>query len=156
MCIRDRAYTLLIENVIFNNKGISPYNSFLFQGHVLDEKGNKMSKSTGNVLDASELLSKYPVDLTRFYFMWKSSPIETLNFSTKELMSRPYQILSTLFHIHLYFKQNSEYDKFDINKTTIDWAKNNDLLDNVDISLLSKLQKTIQICKESNKNCKFH
>ena len=153
---RGWAYTLLIENVIFNNKGISPYNSFLFQGHVLDEKGNKMSKSTGNVLDASELLSKYPVDLTRFYFMWKSSPIETLNFSTKELMSRPYQILSTLFHIHLYFKQNSEYDKFDINQTTIDWAKNKGLLDHVDIWLLSKLQKTIQMCTESNKNCKFH
>ena len=88
--------------------------------------------------------------------MWKSSPIETLNFSTKELMSRPYQILSTLFHIHLYFKQNSEYDKFDINKTTIDWAKNNGLLDHVDVWLLSKLQKTIQMCTESNKNCKFH
>jgi len=153
---RGWAYTLLIENVIFNNEGISPYNSFLFQGHVLDEKGNKMSKSTGNVLDASELLSKYPVDLTRFYFMWKSSPIETLNFSTKELMSRPYQILSTLFHIHLYFKQNSEYDKFDINQTTIDWAKNKGLLDHADIWLLSKLQKTIQMCTESNKNCKFH
>ena len=153
---RGWAYTLLIENVILNNTDTSPYNSFLFQGHVLDDKGNKMSKSTGNVLDASELLSKYPVDLTRFYFMWKSSPIETLNFSTKELMSRPYQILSTLFHIHLYFKQNSEYDKFDINKTTIDWAKNNGLLDHVDVWLLSKLQKTIQMCTESNKNCKFH
>jgi len=153
---RGWAYTLLIENVIFNNKDVSPYNSFLFQGHVLDEKGNKMSKSTGNVLDASDLLDKYPVDLVRFYFMWKSSPIETLNFSTKELMSRPYQILSTLFHIHLYFKQNSEYDKFDINKTTIDWAKNNGLLDHADIWLLSKLQKTIQMCTESNKNCKFH
>jgi len=153
---RGWAYTLLIENVILNNTDTSPYNSFLFQGHVLDDKGNKMSKSTGNVLDASDLLAKYPVDLVRFYFMWKSSPIETLNFSTKELMSRPYQILSTLFHIHLYFKQNSEYDKFDINKTTIDWAKNKGLLDHVDIWLLSKLQKTIQMCTESNKNCKFH
>jgi len=153
---RGWAYTLLIENVILNNTDTSPYNSFLFQGHVLDDKGNKMSKSTGNVLDASDLLAKYPVDLVRFYFMWKSSPIETLNFSTKELMSRPYQILSTLFHIHLYFKQNSEYDKFDINKTTIDWAKNNGLLDHVDVWLLSKLQKTIQMCTESNKNCKFH
>jgi len=66
---RGWAYTLLIENVIFNNKDISPYNSFLFQGHVLDEKGNKMSKSTGNVLDAADLLDKYPVDLVRFYFM---------------------------------------------------------------------------------------
>ena len=152
MCIRDR----LIENVILNNKDTSPYNSFLFQGHVLDEKGNKMSKSTGNVLDASDLLDKYPVDLVRFYFMWKSSPIETLNFSTKELMSRPYQILSTLFHIHLYFKQNSEYDKFSISETTVQWAKNNDMLTSTDIWLLSKLQKTIELSTMSNIECKFH
>nr|AIE91939.1 isoleucyl-tRNA synthetase (IARS, ileS) [uncultured marine thaumarchaeote AD1000_18_B11] len=153
---RGWAYTLLIENVIFNNKDISPYNSFLFQGHVLDEKGNKMSKSTGNVLDASDLLDKYPVDLVRFYFMWKSSPIETLNFSTKELMSRPYQILSTLFHIHLYFKQNSEYDKFNINEKTVGWAKDNDMLSSADIWLLSKLQKTIELCTKLNNECKFH
>ena len=57
-----------------------------------------------------------------FYFMWKSSPIEPLNFSTDELMSRPYQILSTLYHLHLYFKQNSEYDNFDDSKT-IQWAQ---------------------------------
>ena len=153
---RGWAYTLLIENVIFNNKDISPYNSFLFQGHVLDEKGNKMSKSTGNVLDAADLLDKYPVDLVRFYFMWKSSPIETLNFSTKELMSRPYQILSTLFHIHLYFKQNSEYDKFNINESTVGWAKDNDMLTSTDIWLLSKLQKTIELSTKSNNECKFH
>ena len=153
---RGWAYTLLIENVIFNNKDTSPYNSFLFQGHVLDEKGNKMSKSTGNVLDATDLLDKYPVDLVRFYFMWKSSPIETLNFSTKELMSRPYQILSTLFHIHLYFKQNSEYDKFNINEATVGWAKDNDLLTSTDIWLLSKLQKTIELSTMSNIECKFH
>ena len=153
---RGWAYTLLIENVILNNKDVSPYNSFLFQGHVLDEKGNKMSKSTGNVLDASDLLNKYPVDLVRFYFMWKSSPIETLNFSTKELMSRPYQILSTLFHIHLYFKQNSEYDKFKINEITVGWAKENDMLTSTDTWLLSKLQKTIEISTKSNSECKFH
>ena len=153
---RGWAYTLLIENVIYKNKPISPYKSFLFQGHVLDEKGNKMSKSTGNVIDASDLLDKYPVDLVRFYFMWKSNPIESLSFSEKELMSRPYQILSTLFHIHLYFKQNSEYDKFNVNEITIDWAKDNGLLVPADIWLLSKLQKTIELCTESNKNCKFH
>ena len=115
-----------------------------------------MSKSTGNVLDASDLLDKYPVDLVRFYFMWKSSPIETLNFSTKELMSRPYQILNTLFHIHLYFKQNSEYDKFNINETTVEWAKDNDMLTSTDIWLLSKLQKTIELSTISNNECKFH
>ena len=152
---RGWAYTLLIENVILNNGPIPPFKSFLFQGHVLDEKGGKMSKSLGNVIDGAELLEKYPVDLIRFYFIWKASPIEPLSFSTDELMSRPYQVLNTLFNLHLYFKQNSEYDNFDETKT-ITWAKENKLLTSPDIWLLSKLQKLIKKTTERNETCKFH
>ena len=152
---RGWAYTLLIENVILNNAPVAPYKAFLFQGHVLDKNGNKMSKSLGNVIDAEELLKKYPVDLIRFYFIWKSSPIEPLNFSTEELMSRPYQVVSTLYHLHLYFKQNSEYDKFDSNLTT-KWAKEKKLLSSPDIWLLSKLQKLIKKTTEDYEKCKLH
>ena len=153
---RGWAYTLLIENVIYNNASVSPYKSFLFQGHVLDENGNKMSKSKGNVLEAKELLEKYPVDLVRFYFMWKASPIEPLNFSTKELMSRPYQVISTLYHLHTFYKQNSEYDKFNVEESTIEWAKKNDLLTPPDVWLLSKLQRMIETTTETNDSCRFH
>jgi isoleucyl-tRNA synthetase len=152
---RGWAYTLLIENVILNNGPTPPYQSFLFQGHVLDEKGGKMSKSLGNVIDGADLLEKYPVDLVRFYFIWKASPIEPLSFSTEELMSRPYQVLNTMFNLHLYFKQNSEYDNFDKTKT-ISWAKENNLLTSPDIWLLSKLQKLIKKITERNEVCKFH
>ncbi len=152
---RGWAYTLLIENVILNNGPIPPFKAFLFQGHVLDEKGGKMSKSKGNVMEGAELLQKYPADLVRFYFMWKASPIEPLSFSTEELMSRPYQVINTLFNLHLYFKQNSEYDNFD-NSKTIEWAKQNDLLTSPDIWLLSKLQKLVQKITEKNETCKFH
>lgn len=152
---RGWAYTLLIENVILNDAPISPFKAFLFQGHVLDKNGNKMSKSLGNVIDAYELLTKYPVDLVRFYFVWKSSPIEPINFSTDELMSRPYQILNTLYHIHLYFKQNSEYDKFDASMT-ITWAKERNLLHPPDIWILSKLQKLKVEVQKNNDICRFH
>ena len=153
---RGWAYTLLIENVIYNNSPVSPYKSFLFQGHVLDENGNKMSKSKGNVLEAKELLEKYPADLVRFYFMWKSSPIEPLNFSTKELMSRPYQVISTLYHLHTFYKQNSEYDNFSLEESTIEWAKKKELLTPPDVWLLSKLQRMIEKTTESNNSCRFH
>ncbi|MBT8251461.1 MAG: class I tRNA ligase family protein, partial [Nitrosopumilus sp.] len=121
----------------------------------LDENGGKMSKSKGNVLEGAELLQKYPVDLIRFYFMWKASPIEPLSFSTDELMSRPYQVINTLFNLHLYFKQNSQYDNFE-QSNTVEWAKKNDLLTSPDIWLLSKLQKLIQKITEKNQTCKFH
>src|SRR3990172_7153435 len=152
---RGWAYTLLMENVIFNNKPVAPFKSFLFQGHVLDKNGNKMSKSLGNVLDAIELMTKYPVDLIRFYFIWKSSPIEPLNFSTDELMSRPYQVLSTLYHLHVYFKQNSEYDKF-YKSYPLDWAKKKKLLRPSEVWILSKLQKLIANVKEAQDRWRFH
>jgi len=152
---RGWAYTLLIENVILNDGPIPPYKSFLFQGHVLDEKGGKMSKSKGNILEGAELLEKYPADLVRFYFMWKASPIEPLSFSTDELMSRPYQVINTLFNLHLYFKQNSQYDNYDESKT-VKWAKQNSLLTPPDVWLLSKIQKLIQDVTDKNQSCKFH
>lgn len=153
---RGWAYTLLIENVILNNGPIPPYSSFLFQGHVLDENGGKMSKSIGNVIDGADLLARHPADLVRFYFIWKASPIEPLSFSTKELMSRPYQVVNTLYNLHIYFRQNSKYDKFDDDAHTVAWAKENRLLTSPDMWLLSKLQKLTEKTTEKNIACKFH
>ena len=148
---RGWAYTLLMESVIMNQAGVAPFKSFLFQGHVIDEKGNKMSKSLGNVLDARTLLSENPVDLIRLYFMWKSSPIESLNFSLDEMKTRPYQILSTLHNLHVYFKQNSEFDGFDPSVHTVDWAseQKSDALGLPDRWLLSKLQGLVEAVTES-------
>ncbi|HXG05902.1 MAG TPA: class I tRNA ligase family protein, partial [Nitrososphaera sp.] len=153
---RGWAYTMLMENVIMNQTSIAPFQSFLFQGHVLDEKGNKMSKSLGNVIEACKLLSDNPVDLVRLYFMWKSSPIESLNFSLDEMKTRPYQILSTLHNLHVYFKQNSEFDKFDQNKHTLEWVTSNNLFGPTEAWLLSKLQGLVKQVTESFARCRFH
>ncbi|MEW6604983.1 MAG: isoleucine--tRNA ligase [Thermoproteota archaeon] len=153
---RGWAYTLLMESVIMNQAGIAPFQSFLFQGHVLDEKGNKMSKSLGNVMEARKLLSDNPVDLVRLYFMWKSSPIESLNFSLDEMKTRPYQILSTLHNLHVYFKQNSEFDKFDQEKHTLEWVASKNLLGPTEVWLLSKMQGLIKQVTDSFARCRFH
>ena len=153
---RGWAYTLLMENVIMKQSGIAPFRSFLFQGHVLDEKGNKMSKSLGNIIEADALLTENPVDLIRLYFMWKSSPIESLNFSLDEMKSRPYQILSTLHNLHVYFKQNSEFDRFDQSKHTLNWITDNKLLGSTELWLLSKLQELVVEVTESFDQCRFH
>ena len=153
---RGWAYTLLMENVILNQAGVAPFRSFLFQGHVLDEKGNKMSKSLGNVIQALTLLSENPVDLIRLYFMWKSSPIESLNFSLEEMKTRSYQILSTLHNLHVYFRQNSMFDKFNQNSHTIDWVIHNNLLSPTEVWLLSKLQGLISEVTEAFSRCRFH
>jgi isoleucyl-tRNA synthetase len=153
---RGWAYTLLMENVIMKQSAVAPFRSFLFQGHVLDEKGNKMSKSLGNIIEADALLTENPVDLVRLYFMWKSSPIESLNFSLDEMKTRPYQILSTLHNLHVYFKQNSEFDRFNQEKHTLNWVTDNKLLGLTEVWLLSKLQKLVVEVSEALDHCRFH
>src|SRR4029077_16022328 len=106
------AYSLLIENVILKMKAESPYHAFLFQGHVLDEKGEKLSKSKGNFVPVRELLDENSVDLIRLYLNWKSSPIDSINFAKSEMITRPYQILSTLYHMHVFYFQNANFDGY--------------------------------------------
>jgi isoleucyl-tRNA synthetase len=153
---RGWAYTLLMENVILQQRAIAPFQSFLFQGHVLDDKGNKMSKSIGNVIDAYNLLRENSVDLVRFYFMWKASPIESLNFSLKEMEKRPYQVMSTLYYLHTYFKQNSSFDRFEQNKHDLTWVLDNNLLTLPEIWLLSKLQRLISQVTIAFEGCRYN
>ena len=153
---RGWAYTLLMENVILQQRAIAPFQSFLFQGHVLDDKGNKMSKSVGNVIDAHNLLSENSVDLVRFYFMWKASPIESLNFSVKEMERRPYQVMSTLYYLHTYFKQNSSFDGFEQKKYNLCWVIDNNLLSLPEIWLLSKLQWLISDVTIAFERCRYN
>jgi len=46
-------------------RGRAPYNSILTHGFVVDGKGLKMSKSTGNVIAPEEILKKYGADILR-------------------------------------------------------------------------------------------
>ncbi|MBA3977537.1 MAG: isoleucine--tRNA ligase [Nitrosopumilus sp.] len=153
---RGWAYTLLMLNIILSNSSTSPFQSFLFTGHVLDEKGNKMSKSVGNVIEAVSLLNENSVDLVRFYFMWKSSPIEPISFSIKEMVGRPYQIISTLYYLHVYYKQNSEYDGFKYDESDLQSIFSNGHLDTPDIWILTKLDKLITGVTSLLDVCKFH
>lgn len=153
---RGWANTLLLEHVILSEKPESPYKAFLFYGHALDEKGRKMSKSLGNVIDANEVLEKYSADLFRFYILWKCSPIDAMNFDVKELGKRPYQVVSTLYHLYRFFMQNAEYDKFNPQKHTWDWADRNGALQLADRWLLSKLQTTVQRVSEKLERCELN
>jgi isoleucyl-tRNA synthetase len=141
---RGWANTLLLEHIILTGKAEAPFKAFLFQGLAQDAKGRKMSKSLGNVLEAKSVLEKHSADVFRFYTLWKCSPVDAMNFDLQELRRRPYQVLSTLYHLHRFFMQNAEYDNFNPKKHTLQWAKENKTLKPADLWLLSKLQKAIR------------
>ncbi|WP_027120320.1 isoleucine--tRNA ligase [Mycoplasmopsis lipofaciens] len=47
--------------------GVSPYKNLLSHGFVLDAKGEKMSKSKGNVVDPLKIINKYGADILRLW-----------------------------------------------------------------------------------------
>jgi isoleucyl-tRNA synthetase len=153
---RGWANSLLLENVIMTEKPQAPYEEFLFQGFVLDAKGRKMSKSLGNVLETSKMLQERSADITRFYFLWKCSPIDSMNFDPKELRGRPYQVLSTLYHLHNFFMQNAEYDNFDPKKHTLKWSTAQNTLTDPDKWLISRLQGLTKEFTEKAEACEFN
>jgi isoleucyl-tRNA synthetase len=153
---RGWANSLLLEHVMLTGKAEAPYKAFLFQGLVQDEKGRKMSKSIGNVIEANKLLEEHSADLCRFYLLWKCSPEDFMNFDFQELRRRPYQVLSTLYHLNRFFVQNAEYDNFNPRMHTVERAKREKRLRNPDLWLLSKLQGTIDACTAKLETCKFN
>jgi len=153
---RGWANSLLLEYVILTGKPESPYKAFLFQGLVQDAKGRKMSKSLGNVIDPNKLLEKYSADVTRFYSLRKCSPIDFIDFDPNELGRRTYQILSTLYHLNRFFVQNAEFDDFNPNKNTLEWARKGKQLKSPDLWLLSKLQETVDMYTGKLETCEFN
>jgi isoleucyl-tRNA synthetase len=152
---RGWAYTLLIENVILKMRDQASFNAFLFQGLVLDEKGEKLSKSKGNFIPVRQLLDQNSVDLTRLYLMWKASPIDSINFSIAEMLTRPYQILNTLYHVHVFYFQNSSFDGFSVSHDSKAIHKSRDRLRKQDRWILSRLGGLVDICMSSYLKMRF-
>jgi isoleucyl-tRNA synthetase len=94
--------------------------------------------------------------MIRYYFLWKSSPAESLNFDVREMLSRPHQIISTLYYLHIYFYQNSTYDKYDPSSHNIEWTKNGNLLSIPEVWILSKFQNLISDFTTAFDECRFH
>ena len=71
-----------------------PYKRVLMHGFTLDERGNKMSKSLGNVVAPGEIVEKYGIDVLRFYVLWTNKPWDDLKFNWREI-----DIVKRMFNI---------------------------------------------------------
>ncbi|MDI6891356.1 MAG: class I tRNA ligase family protein, partial [Thermodesulfovibrionales bacterium] len=76
-------YTLLAISTLLGFG--PPYKNVISLGHVLDEKGEKMSKSKGNVVDPWDIVEKYGTDAIRWYFYTVNQPGDSKLFSEKEV-----------------------------------------------------------------------
>ncbi len=81
--IRGWFYSLMFCGVATFGK--APYKTVSMPGWVLDEKGEKMSKSLGNVVFAKDALEELGADALRFYYCWDISPQNTQKFSLETI-----------------------------------------------------------------------
>ncbi len=64
-----------------------PFHTVYLHGLVRDEKGRKMSKSTGNVVDPIEIMEKFGTDALRFTLLTGGTPGNDLNLSLDKVAS---------------------------------------------------------------------
>ncbi|HRK82143.1 MAG TPA: isoleucine--tRNA ligase [Saprospiraceae bacterium] len=103
-------YTLhAIATMVFNSVA---FKNVLSTGLVLDAKGEKMSKTKGNVANPFEIIAQYGADATRWYMMSNTDPWENLKFSTDGIVESRNKFFGTLFNTYNFFAMYAGIDKF--------------------------------------------
>jgi len=134
-------YSLLaVSTAVFNT---APYKTVLSLGHILDEKGEKMSKSKGNVVPIEKIFSKYGADALRWYFFTSGPPYEDIKFSEKAIAERQRKFINTLWNSYFFFITYASIDNFVPENVNIP-VDERDYLDKWIISRLNSLIKDVR------------
>ena len=131
-------YSLMAESTLLFNK--SPYENVIVLGLVLDENGEKMSKSKGNAVDPFEALKAMGADAIRWYFYINSAPWLPNRFHDKAVVEGQRKFMGTLWNTYAFFVLYANIDDFDASKYSLEYDK----LTVMDKWILSKLNSTIK------------
>jgi len=89
------------------------YRNVICLGHILDAKGEKMSKSKGNVVEPAKVLDKQGADALRWYLLTSSPAGSPRRFSEELVAETQRKFLSTLWNTYSFFVLYANIDKFD-------------------------------------------
>jgi isoleucyl-tRNA synthetase len=107
-------YTLHAEATLLNSLEAAPegiaYRNVICLGHILDARGEKMSKSRGNVVDPWEPLDLYGADATRWYLYTASPAGQPRRFSTDQVGESVRRFLLTLWNTYSFFVTYANLD----------------------------------------------
>ncbi len=95
-------YTLLAVSTLLGFA--APYKNVISFSHVLDEKGEKMSKSKGNVVDPWAMIQKYGIDAVRWYFFTMNNPGDPKLFSEKDIQEVLRRFILTLWNSFVFYQ----------------------------------------------------
>ncbi|OGN95775.1 MAG: isoleucine--tRNA ligase [Chloroflexi bacterium RBG_13_51_18] len=88
------------------------YKNVICLGHILDAKGEKMSKRKGNVVRPEEVVAKYGADALRWYLYTASAPGNPRQFDVKQVDEVSRRFLSTLWNVYSFFVMYANIDKY--------------------------------------------
>ena len=132
-------YTLLAVSTCLFDK--TPYENCIVLGHVLDEKGQKMSKSKGNGVDPMVLLDQVGADATRWHFYTCSAPWLPTRLGLNNVQETQRGFLSTLWNVYSFYVLYAEIDQFNPNKYAD--FKSENIMDKWILSKLNTLIKEV-------------
>lgn len=84
-----------------------PFRDVYLHGLVLDEKGKKMSKSKGNVIDPLDMINAYGTDATRLSLISGSTPGNDLKLSEEKIKGHR-NFVNKLWNISRFILQKTE------------------------------------------------
>jgi isoleucyl-tRNA synthetase len=118
-----------------------PYRRVLMHGFTLDEKGEKMSKSLGNVVKPEEVIDKYGAEVLRFYSLWSNKPWDDLRFNWDEAKVVQ-KMINVLWNANVFATTYMEIDSYDPSKAS-DAKKHYQVEDKWIISRLNSLLREV-------------
>ena len=128
--------TMLFDQVAFKN--------VVSNGLVLDEKGEKMSKSKGNTVDPFEVIKEFGADSVRWYMMSNSAPWDNLKFSLDGLGEVQRKFFGTLVNTYSFFALYANIDGFTYSGNQIPIPDRPE----IDQWIISRLNTTIKMVEE--------
>jgi len=128
--------TMLFDEVAFKN--------VVSNGLVLDENGEKMSKSKGNTVDPFEVINAFGADTVRWYMMSNSAPWENLKFSFDGLKEVQRKFFNTLVNTYSFFAMYANIDGFTYSGSQIPVSDRPE----IDQWIISRLNTTVKLMEE--------
>ncbi len=90
-------YSLLAVNTLAFD--MSPYRNVVCLGHIVDQAGQKMSKSKGNVIDPWRVFDEFGADALRWYFFSSGQPWSPRRVFDDGIRESTRQTLVTLWNV---------------------------------------------------------
>lgn len=139
-------YSLLAESTLLFNK--APYENVVVMGLVLDENGQKMSKSKGNAVDPFDTLAAHGADAIRWFFYTCSAPWLPKRYQDKAVTEGQRKFMGTLWNTYAFWVLYANIDNFDPARYTLEYDK----LPVMDRWMLSKMNSMVKTVDNSLMN----